>query len=258
MMTESNTTGFGKTRCQTRITAANETTESVKLLPLSQLAERAIQQALTRVEKNISTAQQQNRACQQAREQKAWLSRLSGQIRSNLSQAKPDTITKGDVARLWIELTQIFGYQFTKVYGTKDGGAWFAALKNLTVDDLDYGFRYMLRKHHWQKKSAETIWPPNAMEFCQYCERRLADFGLPVVSKAFEEASRNSYLKSTYWTHPLIKIVFEAVISDKSSPLYAEHYDKFRQLYCYLAYCHMQDEHNEILPIAGNCEACHE
>ena len=58
---------------------------------------------------------------------------------------------------------------------------WYEALKDLTSDDLNYGFKKMLVTITDEERKRREAWPPNVKEFRMYCERRLQDFDLPQI-----------------------------------------------------------------------------
>ncbi len=114
-------------------------------------------------------------------------------------------ITDKDIAWLWVNLTKAFGYKFLRNFGEKDNGIWFEVLKDLTREDLEYGFKRAIRITTEEEREKFEAWPPNVKEFRMYCERRLKDFGLPQPHAAFAEAQNNNYTRSKYWSHPLVK-----------------------------------------------------
>lgn len=119
-------------------------------------------------------------------------------------KSSTNTITRADIAYLWEQMVGAFGHKFLSNYGSEDTGAWFAALKEFTLEDLVYGFQQLLHKwtpQEWQQGSA---WPPNAKEFHALCLRNLVDYGLPDVHKAFVEATHHASNHKHSWSHPVI------------------------------------------------------
>lgn len=143
---------------------------------------------------------------------------------------KPSTITIKDIAWLWVNLTTAFGYKFLKNFGEKDNGVWFEALKDLTREDLEYGFKRAIRLTTTEEREKFESWPPNVKEFRMYCERRLQDFNLPEPHIAFAQAKNNNYTKNQYWSHPLIKLATHQ-LRKKDSYIHDEDYDLFKKAY---------------------------
>lgn len=158
-------------------------------------------------------------------------------------------VTANDIATLWVKLTATFGYRFTETYGRRDPGVWRAVLKDLMPVDLDRGFRRMLTAHRYRAKGGHctaltsrsgdspvlAIWPPNALEFRQYCEQARQDCGLPSVHEAFVEAKSNSYLENPPWSHGVVKAAFDCLYQDNrksaGDPVYDEDYSTFSHYY---------------------------
>lgn len=153
-------------------------------------------------------------------------------------------ITANDIATLWVKMTATFGYRFTETYGRRDPGVWREVLRDLMPADLENGFRRMLRSHHRSGKTAQVgmaasvvaIWPPNALEFRQYCEQARQDGGLPTPHEAFIEAKTNSYLTQPRWSHALIQAASDCLYQNKtrksaSDPVYEDDYPAFKHYY---------------------------
>lgn len=154
-------------------------------------------------------------------------------------------ITANDIATLWIKMTAAFGYRFTETYGRRDPGVWREVLQDLMPADLAAGFRRMLRSHHRSGKtpygtgttaSIVAIWPPNSLEFRQYCEQARKDGGLLTAHEAFLEAQSNSYLTHRHWSHELIRATFECLYREDSrkvagEPLHDSDYPAFKRYY---------------------------
>lgn len=145
------------------------------------------------------------------------------------------TITDKDIAWLWVSLTKAFGYKFLKNFGEKDNGIWLEALKDLTREDLEYGFKRALKITTVEEREKFEAWPPNVKEFRMYCERRLNDFGLPEVHIAFAEVQNNNYLSNKHWSHPIVKIATRqfnksnSYVNDTDYPLFKKIYDSLCQ-----------------------------
>lgn len=151
-------------------------------------------------------------------------------------------ITANDMARLWVKLTATFGYRFTETYGTRDPGVWRQVLKSFTPADIDAGFQRLLRVHgytaarHRQVGKPLSIWPPNALEFREYCEQARQHGGLPSPHDAFAEAKTNSYLRQPHWSHGVIRAAVESVYEERGKcwgqdALYDEEYPHFARYY---------------------------
>ena len=154
-------------------------------------------------------------------------------------------ITANDIATLWVKMTAAFGYRFTETYGRRDPGVWREVLQDLMPADLEAGFRRMLRFHHRNGKTLNgagmpaavvAIWPPNSLEFRQYCEQARKDGGLLTPHEAFVEAQSNSYLTHRHWSHELIRAAFECLYREDSQksvgePLHDSDYPAFKRYY---------------------------
>lgn len=153
-------------------------------------------------------------------------------------------INVNDIALLWVKMTKVFGFRFTRLYGTKDNGIWLDVLRCLTPEALAYGFRHLLRCYCLESTTTE-LWPPNALEFRRYCERRLVDFGLPSTSAAFEEAKNNRYLKKSRWSHPLVQLAADELEKKDGEWIYAEDFNAFQRSYKRLTLAYMHNPANE-------------
>jgi hypothetical protein len=109
--------------------------------------------------------------------------------KANLHSAKKldDSIQEvqmnnGFIATLWLQLTDIYGMRFINLYGEKDSGVWFQALRDLTEEEIERGLHAMFRDERFE------TWPPNCTQFRHLCLKRNK---LPSVHKAFNEARHN-------------------------------------------------------------------
>ncbi|OGO92829.1 MAG: hypothetical protein A3F10_04870 [Coxiella sp. RIFCSPHIGHO2_12_FULL_42_15] len=128
-------------------------------------------------------------------------------------------------------MTRAYGYKFINNFGEKDNGIWYEALKDLTSDDLNYGFKKMLVTITDEERKRREAWPPNVKEFRMYCERRLQDFDLPEVHEAFREAQNNNYLSRPYWSHPLVLVAKKRLNKKPNDYVMDEDYRSFAVIY---------------------------
>ena len=91
-----------------------------------------------------------------------------------------------------------------KLFGVKDSGVWLEALSDFAPEDLSYGFKKVLKSISEKERDNGECWPPNVKEFRMLCERRLSDYGLPDVHRAFNEYEKNEWRPNPQWTHPLV------------------------------------------------------
>ncbi len=126
-----------------------------------------------------------------------------------------ETITEKDIAWLWMAMTKAYGYKFVRNYGEKDNGIWFDGLKNLTAEDLVYGFRKALSTTNEEERSKGEAWPPNLKELRMFCERRLKDFGLPTAGKAFDEIEVSRHLSNPHWSHPIVRRAMQFIDANR-------------------------------------------
>lgn len=93
-------------------------------------------------------------------------------------------LTKGHIARIWVELTRIYGSFFVSKFGETDSGAWYDVLKDLTPKALDKG----LEKIKTLQAGEQFIdFPPNAVQFRAICLSFYDSLGLPHVNQVFDE-----------------------------------------------------------------------
>ncbi len=114
-------------------------------------------------------------------------------------------------------------------------------MKDLSREDLEYGFKRAIRTTTAEEREKYESWPPNVKEFRMYCERRLKDFGLPETHAAFSEAKNNNYTSSQYWSHPLVKMATQQL---KKSDNYVDNadYPVFKKIYDFLCQRFMRGE----------------
>ncbi len=154
---------------------------------------------------------------------------------------KSSTITDKDIAWLWVNLTKAFGYKFLRNFGEKDNGIWLEALKDLSREDLEYGFKRAIKTTTDEEREKYEAWPPNVKEFRLYCERRLKDFGLPEPHAAFEEAQNNNYMGNPFWSHPLVKMAAKQ-LNKSDHYVVSTDYPVFRKIYDFLCQRFMRGE----------------
>lgn len=157
------------------------------------------------------------------------------------------SLTQQDIALLWVKMAKAYGYKFINNFGEKDTGIWFEALKDLTSDDLDYGFKKMLVTITDEERKKHEAWPPNVKEFRMYCERRLKDFDLPEVHEAFSEAQNNNYLSRPYWSHPLVLTAKNRLNKRPNDYVMDEDYRSFSAIYRDLCQKFMRGEAMNLL-----------
>lgn len=80
-----------------------------------------------------------------------------------------DRITQEDIGVLWMQLTKLYGYKFTRCYGDEDDGTWYTVLSDLTKSDLSYGLFRLKKEFHESEIKNNTCWPPNAKEMRLLC-----------------------------------------------------------------------------------------
>jgi hypothetical protein len=139
-------------------------------------------------------------------------------------------ITAEDIAWLWIKMTRAFGHRFVHCYGLKDEGVWLRALRDLAPQDINFGFNRVLESFSDKERETHEVWPPNVKEFKTYCERKLSDYGLPDVNRAFIEYEKNEWRSNHHWSH---EVVEEAARRFKPDPLAhrGENCEKFSVIY---------------------------
>lgn len=113
-------------------------------------------------------------------------------------------IDAGDIAWLWMHMTQAYGYKFIKHYGKKDHGVWLEALSDLAFEDVVFGFKKLMKTLSAQEREHRESWPPNVKEFRLYCERNLSDYGLPTANRAFSEYEKNEWRAHAEWSHAIV------------------------------------------------------
>lgn len=177
-------------------------------------------------------------------------------------------INDKDIAKLWVRLTAAFGYRFTETYGHRDTGVWLEVLRDFTAKDLQAGFRRMLRyqRHLTTQSLTKTgkppdIWPPNALEFRQYCEQARKHCGLPTPGEAFIEAKSNSYVSNPHWSHGVIQAAMNCVYREKSKRvddfLHDEDYTAFAKYYVALRDAWLNSDESverEKMPLSENAK----
>lgn len=114
----------------------------------------------------------------------------------------PVVLTRANIARLWLSLSDIYGDLFLSKNGIEDSGAWFETLKDLTPFALENG----LEKLRTLKAGKEFLrYPPNCLEFRSLCLSFYEDLGLPSVNDAFIETQSLRYTNKPNWSHPAVK-----------------------------------------------------
>lgn len=152
------------------------------------------------------------------------------------------SITDKDIAWLWVSLTKAFGYKFLRNFGEKDNGIWREALKDLTREDLEYGFKRAIKMTTAEEREKFEAWPPNVKEFRMFCQRRFKDFDLPEVHYAFIEAKNNNYLSKPYWSHPIIFMAKNQLNKKCEEYVEDEDYPAFSKVYSSLCQRFMRGE----------------
>lgn len=119
-------------------------------------------------------------------------------------QEQSATITAKDIARLWANMSRLFGKMFTSNFTEQDNGVWLNALHDLTPAELQQGFRTMTHDLRAKERIGEKMWPPNAMDFYHYCRKPLSYYGLPQPREAYRESRMNALHGLTYWQHAAV------------------------------------------------------
>ena len=81
---------------------------------------------------------------------------------------------------LWKRLSDLYGYTFTRQYGSEPSEGWKMVLDKISPKQIGKGLNACLDKH---KK-----FPPNPIEFFSLCLPSSADYGLPGNDEAFSQA----------------------------------------------------------------------
>lgn len=108
------------------------------------------------------------------------------------------------IAKLWLQLTDIYGALFVNRFGEKDSGVWNQALSDLSEADIRHGLEAMIRDARFE------TWPPNCTQFRHLCLKDSVN-ELPSVHKAFNEARQNLNLSKPTWSHPAVKFTVKYV-----------------------------------------------
>lgn len=120
----------------------------------------------------------------------------------NLRHERPVVLTRANIAKLWLSLSDIYGDLFLSKNGVEDTGSWFETLKDLTPFALENG----MEKLRSLKAGKEFLrYPPNCLEFRALCLSFYESLGLPSVNDAFIETQSQRYTNRPNWSHPAVK-----------------------------------------------------
>jgi len=81
---------------------------------------------------------------------------------------------------LWKRFTKLYGYAFTRQYGSEPSTEWSMMLSKISAKQIGAGINACFDKH--------KTFPPNPMEFFSLCLPTGVDFGLPSDDAAFKQA----------------------------------------------------------------------
>lgn len=83
-----------------------------------------------------------------------------------------------DVAGLWLTMTNIYGYPWSRDHGTMDDGTWCAALAKVSLTQL---LRAIDQLHRYPD------WPPTMFQFVDLC------YGIPDIDSATQKLFKNDF-----------------------------------------------------------------
>ena len=108
------------------------------------------------------------------------------------------------MAWLWIAMTKVYGTMFTNRFGVSDNGTWHEVLKDLTQKALESG---MERLANLTNNGKFAEFPPNCFQFRAICLGFYEDLKLPKAIDAYREIKNRDYLRTTLWSHPVVKYI---------------------------------------------------
>ncbi|HGU7212574.1 TPA: hypothetical protein ACTEN1_002869 [Legionella pneumophila] len=139
-------------------------------------------------------------------------------------------------------MTKIYGQMFLSKNGSKDSGAWFDALNELTPKALESGVA-RLRNLAGNGKFAE--YPPNCLQFKALCMAFYDDLGLPKARDAYQEITNSIYKSNPRWSHPLIEFIAQRLPENFFSiEQEAQAFGHFSRLYTEV--CHLVKQGHEL------------
>src|SRR4051812_46957134 len=106
--------------------------------------------------------------------------KTNASLKKNIqSIERPCHLTRGHIAKLWIEMIGIYSQIFITKFGEVDSGTWYEVLRDLTPKALDTGLeKIRILSAGWQF----IDYPPNALQFRAICLSFYDDLGLPHVN----------------------------------------------------------------------------
>jgi hypothetical protein len=136
----------------------------------------------------------------------------------------------------------LYGQLFLTQNGSKDNGAWFDTLKELTPKALESGME-RLRNLAGNGKFAE--FPPKCLQFKALCMAFYDDLKLPKASDAYWEFKNSVRKETPRWSHPVIEFVaqkmpFDFFSIDHDGMAYRVFKEKYDQV------CHLVQQGHEL------------
>ena len=120
-------------------------------------------------------------------------------------------LTSEHIARLWIQMTSIYGTLFLNKHGRQDSGVWLDTLSGLTPLALESGIARL------KSLSAGTKFcefPPNCLQFKALCWAFYEDLKLPKLCDAEREMEEHWTNPSKPWSHPAVRFAASRLPAD--------------------------------------------
>lgn len=124
----------------------------------------------------------------------------------NKETSSRENLPKDDrvMTRLWLRMSEIFGYKWVSQYGPDPLETWAIRLGSLSTEEIGRGVNACA--------GSNLQWPPSLPDFCAMCQPDAASLGLPDATTAFLEAMRHSHDPEGYiFAHEAVKIAGAAV-----------------------------------------------
>ncbi len=131
---------------------------------------------------------------------------------------------------LWRRMGEIYGGQFANQYGKVGGEAfqtWCLGLRDVEPQRIRSGFARLLER--------ESKFVPNLNEFRKLCTPDLADYGLPDVETAYQQACQSAGIAERWKTygHDAVRLAARETTSftlrsmprEKAFPLFKRNYE---------------------------------
>ncbi len=130
---------------------------------------------------------------------------------------------------LWQRMGERYGAAFTNQYGHAKGEAWQTwtlEAQDLSVEMITLGFKNLI--------ASGAEYPPTAPGFINLCQPTLADYGLPDVRSAYNDAVKfSSNPSKRKWSHPAVKLagiktnwfVLKSFLEKESYPVFQRNYE---------------------------------